>query len=43
MPKGAQGTRGGGGRGGGVIWISTDRDDRMGPNIKTLKNPTPNF
>ena len=28
---------------GGVLQILSDRDDRMGPNIKTPKNPMPNF
>ena len=27
----------------GVLWISSDRDDRMGVKIKTQKNPMPNF
>ena len=27
----------------GLLLISSDRDDRMGPNIKTQKNPMPNF
>ena len=35
MIKGAQRAEGEGG--GGVIWISSDRDDWMGPNIKTPK------
>ena len=34
MIKGAQRAQG---EGGGLIWISSDRDDRMGPNIKTQK------
>ena len=27
------------GRGGGVLWISSDGDDRTGANMKTQKNP----
>ena len=30
---------GSGGGGGGVLRISSDRDDRMGANISTHKNP----
>ena len=25
--------------GGGVLWISSDRDDQMGPNIRIQKSP----
>ena len=37
MIKGAQRAQGKGGE--GVIWISSDSDDWMGPNIKSQKTP----